>query len=76
MRDLHVHVSTVTFEKFAKGNNQQARAAAAAAAAAAVEVVVVLFSFTTLYAQPNRKMSVLSIKRQNSTMIMEGATSN
>ena len=52
MRDLHVHVSTVTFKKFDKGNNQQA---GAAAAAAAVEVVVVLFSFTTLYAQLNRK---------------------
>ena len=54
MRDLHVHVSTVTFKKIDKGNNQQATAAAAAAAAA-IGIVVVLFSFATLYAQPNTK---------------------
>ena len=51
MRDLHVHVSTVTFKKIDKGNNQQA----GAAAAAAIGIVVVLFSFATLYAQPNTK---------------------
>ena len=52
MRDVHEHVSTVTFKKKNdKGNNQQA----GAAAVAAVEVVVVLFSFATLFGQPNRK---------------------
>lgn len=51
MRDVHEHVSTVTLKKNDKGNNQQARGATAAA----VEVVVVLFSFATLFGQPNRK---------------------
>ena len=51
MRDVHEHVSTVTLKKNDKGNNQQA----GAATAAAVEVVVVLFSFATLFGQPNRK---------------------